>query len=162
MQDPFRKTKGKVRWSKLYSFACLRPCTAVPAPVQTLIGQPGFSRIVFCNEPQLHKAKPYKYPNNYVSTTKYNVFTFLPKALFEQFRRVANFYFLLAALFSLTPATPLNSITLIGPLVLVVGISMLKELVEDWHRFLQVKRENSMEVQNFFLSFLAISFVNYV
>lgn len=139
MQNPLGKTKGKVRWSKLYSFACLRPCTADPAPVQTLIGQPGFSRIIFCNEPQLHKTKPYKYPNNYVSTTKYNVVTFLPKALFEQFRRVANLYFLLAAVLSLTPAAPFTPITLIGPLVFVVGISMVKELVEDWHRFLQVK-----------------------
>ncbi|KAL3599255.1 hypothetical protein D5086_007173, partial [Populus alba] len=28
------------------------------------IGQPGFSRVIFCNEPQLHKRKPYKYTNN--------------------------------------------------------------------------------------------------
>ena len=32
--------------------------------------------------------------NNYISTSKYNVFTFLPKNLFEQFRRIANAYFL--------------------------------------------------------------------
>ena len=30
--------------------------------------------------------QPYKYRNNYVATTKYNLLTFLPKALYEQFR----------------------------------------------------------------------------
>ena len=32
--------------------------------------------------------------NNYISTSKYNVLTFLPKNLFEQFKRIANAYFL--------------------------------------------------------------------
>lgn len=86
----------------------------------------------------MHKAKPYKYAKNYVSTTKYNVVSFLPKALFEQFRRVANLYFLLAALLSFSPISAFDSVSLIAPLVFVVGISMLKEAVEDWHRFLQV------------------------
>ena len=36
-----------------------------------------------------------KYVGNSVSTTKYNIFTFLPKNLFEQFHRIANFYFLI-------------------------------------------------------------------
>lgn len=135
---------GKIKWSKLYSFACLRPSTsatsssAAAATAQELIGQPGFSRVVFCNEPHLHKRKPYKYPYNYVSTTKYNVLTFLPTALFEQFRRVANFYFLLAAALSLASLAPFSQASLIAPLVFVVGISMLKEAVEDWQRFLQV------------------------
>lgn len=132
------RKKGKLRWSKLYSFSCLRPSISDPSPVQKLFGQPGFSRVVFCNESQLHKIKPYKYPNNYISTTKYNFVTFLPKALFEQFRRVANLYFLLAAALSITSLAPFNPVSLIAPLVFVVGISMLKEAVEDWHRFLQV------------------------
>ncbi|KAK8992562.1 hypothetical protein V6N11_048639 [Hibiscus sabdariffa] len=134
-----RRRKGKIRWSNLYSFACLRPLTSEERPAgQDVIGQPGFSRVVFCNEPHLHKRKPYKYPYNNISTTKYNVLTFLPRALFEQFRRVANFYFLLAAVFSLFSLAPFSRASLIAPLVFVVGISMLKEAVEDWHRFLQV------------------------
>lgn len=134
-----RRKKGKVKWSKLYSFSCLGPPpTADHGPVQRFLGQPGFSRMVFCNESELHKIKPYKYPNNYISTTKYNIVTFLPKALFEQFRRVANLYFLLAAVLSITSLSPFSPISLILPLVFVVGISMLKEAVEDWHRFRQV------------------------
>lgn len=148
-----RRSKGKIRWSKLYSFSCFRADINtngntgtggdnVSGPVldhdQLLLGQPGFSRVVFCNEPHLHKVKPYKYPNNYVCTTKYNVVTFLPKALFEQFRRVANLYFLLAAVLSITSLAPFSAVSLIAPLVFVVGVSMIKEAVEDWHRFLQV------------------------
>ncbi|XWS16069.1 hypothetical protein CRYUN_Cryun34aG0053800 [Craigia yunnanensis] len=142
-----RRKLGKVRWSKLYSFACLRPSTSEPSAAQELIGQPGFSRVVFCNEPHLHKRKPYKYPYNYISTTKYNVLTFFPRALFEQFRRVANFYFLLAAVLSLASLAPFSKATLIPPLVFVVGISMLKEAVEDWRRFLQDLDVNNRTVK---------------
>jgi hypothetical protein len=37
------------------------------------------------------------YCNNHVSTTKYNILTFLPKNLIEQFTRLANILFLLIA-----------------------------------------------------------------
>ncbi|KAK3432482.1 hypothetical protein EUGRSUZ_E04360 [Eucalyptus grandis] len=137
MRESSRRTKRKIRWSKLYTFSCFRPPNADPDPIKSLIGRPGFSRVVFCNKPHLHRMKPHKYPTNYVSTTKYNVVTFLPRSLFEQFRRVANLYFLLAAVLSLTSLSPFTPPSLIIPLVFVVGISMLKEAVEDWHRFLQ-------------------------
>lgn len=145
------RKQQKLKWSKLYTFSCLHPRTneidptsfsfAVGAPSpQSFIGQPGYSRLVFCNEPNLHKHKQYKYPNNYVSTTKYNIVTFFPRALFEQFRRVANLYFLLAAVLSVTSLAPFSPVSVISPLVFVVGISMLKEAMEDWKRFLQVRQ----------------------
>ncbi|OMO65911.1 Cation-transporting P-type ATPase [Corchorus olitorius] len=142
-----KKKKGKVRWSNLYSFSCFKPSTLEPSAAQELIGQPGFSRVVFCNEPHLHRKKPYKYPYNNISTTKYNFLTFLPRALFEQFRRVANFYFLLGAVLSLVSLAPFSRASLIAPLVFVVGISMLKEAVEDWHRFLQDLDVNNRTVK---------------
>ncbi|KAF5180176.1 Phospholipid-transporting atpase [Thalictrum thalictroides] len=133
------KGKRKVRWSKLYSFARTKPAT-IPSKQ---VGGPGFTRVVFCNESHLHEKKPYRYPKNYISTTRYNFVTFLPKALFEQFRRVANLYFLLAAILSVTAIAPFSSPSVIAPLVFVVGISMVKEAVEDWHRFIQDLKENS-------------------
>jgi len=36
----------------------------------------------------------FRVQTNYISTSKYNIITFLPKNLFEQFKRIANFYFL--------------------------------------------------------------------
>lgn len=35
-----------------------------------------------------------KVPNNRIKSTKYTAITFLPQNLLEQFRRIANFYFL--------------------------------------------------------------------
>ncbi len=131
--------KSRLRFSKLYTFGGIfKPSNAQRAEVSTSLGGPGFSRIVFCNQSEKHNLKPYKYSSNYVSTAKYNVITFFPKALFEQFRRVANLYFLLAAALSLTPVSPYTPYSLILPLVFVVGVSMGKEALEDWRRFRQV------------------------
>lgn len=38
--------------------------------------------------------KKIKRPNNRIKSTKYTLITFLPQNLLEQFRRIANFYFL--------------------------------------------------------------------
>ncbi|KAK3430469.1 hypothetical protein EUGRSUZ_E02021 [Eucalyptus grandis] len=147
MRESSRRTNRKIRWSNLYTFPCFRPPSADPDPIKSLIGRPGFSRVVFCNKPHLHRMKPHKYPTNYVSTTKYNVVTFLPRSLIEQFRRVANLYFLLVAGLSCTSWSPFARYSQIIPLVIVVGISMLKEAVEDWHRFLQDLEVNSRLVK---------------
>ncbi|KAL0398163.1 UNVERIFIED_CONTAM: putative phospholipid-transporting ATPase 5 [Sesamum radiatum] len=146
MSGPTGRRKQKLKWSKLYTFSCLRPTTDESAPTESSWAA-GIFRVVFCNESQLHKSKPHKYPNNYVSTTKYNLITFLPRALFEQFRRVANLYFLLAAVLSVTPLAAFNPVSVIAPLVFVVGLSMLKEAIEDWHRFLQDRNVNSRRVK---------------
>jgi phospholipid-translocating ATPase len=67
---------------------------------------------------------------------------FFPKALFEQFRRVANIYFLLAACLSASPISPFSALSMIAPLVFVVGLSMAKEALEDSRRFLQDVKVN--------------------
>ena len=43
-----------------------------------------------------------KYPDNEVISSKYTVLNFLPKNLFEQFRRIANTYFLLIGIIMVT------------------------------------------------------------
>ncbi|KAL8122873.1 putative phospholipid-transporting ATPase 4 [Apium graveolens] len=140
------KIRAKLKRSSLYTFGgCFTPQTedadgSGPRPHQ--FQGPGFSRAVFCNQPQRHQKKPFKYVSNYISTTKYNIITFLPKATFEQFRRVANVYFLLAAILSLTPVTPFSAVSMIAPLAFVVGLSMAKEALEDWRRFIQDMKVN--------------------
>lgn len=59
---------------------------------------------------QLHR----EYDGNFVSTTKYNLLTFFPKSLFEQYRRIANIYFTAAALLSTTPYSPVAPFTTIA------------------------------------------------
>eukprot|EP01018_Ginkgo_biloba_P009003 Gb_36306 [translate_table: standard] len=75
-----------------------------------------------------------KYLSNKISTTKYKWYSFIPKGLFEQFRRVANIYFAFHAALSLTPITPVRPLSTILPLVFVIGVAMAKEAMEDLRR----------------------------
>jgi phospholipid-transporting ATPase len=70
----------------------------------------------------------------------------LAKEGFEQFRRVANLYFLAVACLSLTPWSPVMYQTTWAPLLLVVGISMLKETLEDFKRHKQDMAQNNAPV----------------
>ncbi|CAL5039054.1 unnamed protein product [Urochloa decumbens] len=144
------RRRDRMRWSKLYTFNCFRPNNgeaAAEGPSSDgagAVGGPGFSRVVHCNNPAQQKLL--KYPTNYITTTKYNIITFFPKAIFEQFRRVANLYFLLTAILSLTPVCPFSAVSMIAPLAFVVGLSMLKEGLEDWRRFIQDMKVNNRKV----------------
>jgi len=90
-------------------------------------------RIIHLNNPPANSAN--KYVDNHVSTAKYNVATFLPKFLFEQFSKFANVFFLFTAGLQQIPGlSPTNQYTTIGPLVVVLLISAAKEFVEDYRR----------------------------
>ena len=74
----------------------------------------------------------YHHKSNKISTTKYNVFTFLPKSLIIQFARLPNIYFLATAVIQSIPIiSPLSSASAIFPLVFVLSVSMIRELIED-------------------------------
>ncbi|KAL9235477.1 hypothetical protein vseg_010234 [Gypsophila vaccaria] len=140
------RIRAKIRRSNLYTFACLRPNVRENEEPSSLPDGPGFSRIVHCNQSDLHRKKPLRYRTNNISTTKYNILTFLPKGLFEQFRRAANVYFLLATCLSVTSVSPFSSVSMIFPLAIVVGLTMAKEAVEDWRRFIQDMKVNNRKV----------------
>ena len=48
--------------------------------------------------------------SNAIKTYKYNAFTFLPMNLFEQFKRAANFYFLVLLILQVMPFDTLKSV----------------------------------------------------
>jgi hypothetical protein len=58
-------------------------------------GGPGGFRKVYVNDTMKNVAN--KWLHNRISTAKYNVFTFLPKFLYEQFSKYANVFFLFTA-----------------------------------------------------------------
>ncbi|XP_061365222.1 phospholipid-transporting ATPase 3-like [Gastrolobium bilobum] len=64
-------------------------------------------RTIACNDREANL--PVRFKGNSISTTKYNFFTFIPKGLFEQFRRVANLYFLTISILSTTPIRYVNA-----------------------------------------------------
>ncbi len=58
---------------------------------------PAPQRSIYFNNREKNKSGV-KYCSNRISTTKYNILTFIPKFLFDQFRRYANLFFLVIAL----------------------------------------------------------------
>ncbi|KAH7968887.1 hypothetical protein HPB52_012274 [Rhipicephalus sanguineus] len=92
----------------------------------------GEHRTIYINAPQKQK-----FCSNSITTAKYNVLSFLPKFLFEQFRRYANVFFLFIALLQQIPnVSPTGRYTTAVPLVFILVVSALKEIVEDFKRHL--------------------------
>ena len=79
-----------------------------------------------------NKNSIYNLKDNTIYTTKYNLFSFIPKGLLYQFSSWSNIYFLFTAIIQSIPIiSPINSITAIIPLIFVLGVSMIREAIED-------------------------------
>lgn len=137
MKMPREKLRG-ILFRKLFSLGvCFRHSSGED---HARIGQKGYSRVVYCNDPDNPESIQLNYRGNYVSTTKYTAANFIPKSLSEQFRRVANIYFLVVACVSFSPLAPYSAPSILVPLIVVIGATMAKEGVEDWRRRKQVRR----------------------
>ena len=87
-------------------------------------------RTIFLND--IIKNKIFKFKDNIITTSKYNILTFIPKGLLYQFSRLSNIYFLFTAIIQSIPLiSPLTSLTAIIPLIFVLGVSMIREGIED-------------------------------
>ncbi|KAJ8277203.1 hypothetical protein GJAV_G00072540 [Gymnothorax javanicus] len=84
--------------------------------------------------PQHGHYVPQKFADNRIISSKYTVWNFVPKNLFEQFRRIANFYFLIIFLVQLMIDTPTSPITSGLPLFFVITVTAIKQGYEDWLR----------------------------
>lgn len=103
-------------------------------------------RIIHLNNPPANSAN--KYVDNHISTAKYNIATFTPKFLLEQFSKFANIFFLFtAALQQIPNISPTNKYTTIGPLILVLLVSAGKELIEDYKRKASDKQLNNSKAR---------------
>jgi hypothetical protein len=116
------KTKGKERardcWQSLLELAGLKE--------RPLTGE----RTIWLNDPVRNSASKFKH--NSVSTSKYNLVTFFPKFLYEQFSKYANLFFLFTACIQQIPnVSPTNQYTTIAPLSLVLLVAAIKEVQED-------------------------------
>lgn len=81
--------------------------------------------------------------SNRINTAKYTALSFLPKNLFEQFRRVANMFFLFMAIIQLTPTFTVGSPFLtVFPLCFVVGVTAIKDGFEDYKRHVEDRNFN--------------------
>ncbi|KAL4209666.1 putative aminophospholipid-translocase [Rhizopus microsporus] len=85
-----------------------------------------------------------KYAANVIVNQKYNIFTFIPLVLYEQFVIFFNLYFLLVALSQFIPALKIGYIlTYFGPLCFVLTITISKEALDDYQRYKRDKEANS-------------------
>ncbi len=71
-------------------------------------------------------------PSALTYKTRLQFWNFLPKNLVEQFRRVANIYFLVIAVVTLTPVSPVRPGAFLVALTIVLGATAIKEAIEDW------------------------------
>lgn len=90
-----------------------------------------------------------KFVKNQISTSKYNCLTFIPKNIYEQFSKVANLYFLVMGLLQMINAISASDgvPTTYGPLAVIVIISALKDLFEDYKRHKSDNEENNKIVE---------------
>eukprot|EP00755_Sulcionema_specki_P020399 Sspe_Gene.71850::Locus_42683_Transcript_1_1_Confidence_1.000_Length_1123::g.71850::m.71850 len=93
----------------------------------------GRTHMVHANDPGANAA--YLYPPNFLKTSHYTLWNFVPRNLFEQFQQYSNQYFLLVLIFSLVPGvSPITPASAIAPLVFVLTVAACKDGYEDWKR----------------------------
>ena len=109
----------------MYIFPCFaRPKrrTEIVAPREFFFGNHVFN-------------EDFKFPTNFISTSKYNIITFLPLSLLLQFKRYANIYFIITAVLqTISVISPLNPSSAWVPLIFVLGLSIVREGMEDYNR----------------------------
>lgn len=82
--------------------------------------------------------------SNKLRSAKYTPLNILPKALYEQFRRISNFYFLVIAAISFIPGvSPTSPLANVFPLFVVVGFGFARDVYEDIQRSIEDSRQNS-------------------
>ncbi|VDP01320.1 unnamed protein product [Soboliphyme baturini] len=97
------------------------------------------SRVIFISHEQKLRFSP-----NVVRNQKYNVFTFIPCVLFEQFKQFLNFYFLIMAVSQFIPAIRVGYLsTYWGPLTFVIFVTLCREGFDDFRRHIRDREVNS-------------------
>ena len=85
-----------------------------------------------------------EYINNIIRSSKYTLWNFLPRQLFAQFSKLANFYFLCVSVLQMIPGlSTTGNYTTIIPLTFFVTLSMAKEGYDDFRRYRLDKAENN-------------------
>uniref|UniRef100_A0A8C0V983 Phospholipid-transporting ATPase n=1 Tax=Cyanistes caeruleus TaxID=156563 RepID=A0A8C0V983_CYACU len=85
-----------------------------------------------------------KYPKNAIKNQKYNIFTFIPGVLYEQFKFFLNLYFLVVSCSQFVPALKIGYLyTYWAPLGFVLTVTVVREAVDEFRRYKRDKEMNS-------------------
>ncbi|ODA79125.1 hypothetical protein RJ55_04717 [Drechmeria coniospora] len=83
------------------------------------------------------------YVDNFIRSSRYTIYDFVPKQLVFQFSKLGNFYFLIMGILQLIPGlSTVGRWTTIVPLSIFVAFSMAKEGYDDYRRYRLDKSEN--------------------
>ncbi|KAH0830747.1 hypothetical protein J3R83DRAFT_2226 [Lanmaoa asiatica] len=87
-------------------------------------------------------------PTNQVISSKYTILTFVPRNLLEQFRRIANVFFLFIAILQFFPEfSTISPGLVLLPILIVLGITAIKDAYEDIKRHQSDRRVNHSAVR---------------
>lgn len=137
----YKTKRNKRSWWDLHVATPLAKFS--PSALWTKQRGPGKSRSLYINTPLPEEMfdkkgrvlKEHKYSSNQNVTSKYTIITFLPRNLFEQFRRVANIFFLAIAILQFFPKfSTISPGLVILPLLAVLAITAAKDGYEDIKR----------------------------
>uniref|UniRef100_A0A671NNW0 Phospholipid-transporting ATPase n=1 Tax=Sinocyclocheilus anshuiensis TaxID=1608454 RepID=A0A671NNW0_9TELE len=85
-----------------------------------------------------------KYPKNAIKNQKYNIVTFVPGVLYQQFKFFLNLYFLVVACSQFVPSLKIGYLyTYWAPLGFVLAVTMVREAVDEVRRCRRDKEMNS-------------------
>ncbi|XP_058533137.1 probable phospholipid-transporting ATPase IIB isoform X1 [Ochotona princeps] len=85
-----------------------------------------------------------KHARNSIKNQKYNVFTFIPGVLYEQFKFFLNLYFLVVSCSQFVPALKIGYLyTYWAPLGFVLAVTIMREAIDEFRRFQRDKEVNS-------------------
>ena len=95
------------------------------------------------------KVKIPKKLKNYISTSKYTWYNFVPKILYEQFSKMSNIYFIIIAVLQCFPeiSNADGKPIILMPLSIVVIVNSIKDFYEDWKRKKSDDEENNRKVE---------------
>ncbi|KAG6458399.1 hypothetical protein O3G_MSEX010841 [Manduca sexta] len=83
---------------------------------------------------------------------KYNIITFLPMVLYDQFRFFLNMYFLVMAVSQFIPSIRIGYLyTYWGPLCFVLAVTLFREAVDDFRRYRRDKEVNRQKYERIVL-----------
>ncbi|XP_060047702.1 phospholipid-transporting ATPase IB-like isoform X2 [Erinaceus europaeus] len=89
-------------------------------------------RTIYLNQPDMNA-----FCKNGISTAKYSMWSFLPRYLYLQFSKTANAFFLFISILQQIPGiSPTGKYTTLCPLLIILAISAIKEIIEDYNRHL--------------------------
>jgi len=88
----------------------------------------------------------FRYANNHIKTSKYTILTFIPLNAFEQFQRLANFYFLCLLILQVIPViSSLTPVTTALPLIGVLSVTAIKDAYDDVQRHRTDRQVNNRQ-----------------